>query len=115
MTRRRPPHDAPGPGFELRIGELVIDGYALREGRMVAAALEQELDRLLGDAAPPFAETSGRRARDLTFDRLDAGTVTHAPGASPRAVGRSAARAIVQRLRTLSTGHDAAPRRRGAA
>jgi hypothetical protein len=110
MSQRRLPHKASGPGFDLRIGELVLDGYAPAEGRTIAAALEQELGRLLADRAPPFGEGSGRRPGKYAFDRLDAGTVTHSPGASPQAVGRSAARAIVQRLRTLSTGNLAALR-----
>ena len=111
MTRRRPHSAAPAPAFDLRIGELVLDGYAPGEGRAIAEALEQELGRLLAAGPLPFAQRGGAAA--LAFDRLDAGTVTHPPQASPRAIGRSAARAIVQRLRTVATGHDAPPRRRG--
>src|SRR4051812_35747928 len=92
-----------GPGFDLRIGELVIDGFTPGESRVIAAALEQELGRLLAEGVAPFAR--GGRGGALGFDRLDGGTLTHAPGASPTAVGRSAARAVVQRLRTASMGH----------
>jgi hypothetical protein len=106
MIRRQPTdRDA---GFNLRINELVIDGYAPAESRAIAAALEQELGRLLADGVPPFAERSG-----AAFDRLDAGTVTLAPGAAPAAVGRSAARAVVQRLRAASAGRETAPPQRG--
>ena len=112
MTRRRPHSTAPAPAFDLRIGELVLDGYAPGESRAIAEALEQELGRLLAAGPLPFAQRGGGVAA-LAFDRLDAGTVTHPPQASPRAIGRSAARAIVQRLRTVATGHDAPPRRRG--
>jgi hypothetical protein len=111
MSRRRSPQGASGAGFDLRIEELVIDGYALAEGRALAAALETELGRLLADAVSPFAERSRGRARELAFDRLDTPPLTHAPGASPRAMGRSVAQAIVTKLRTLSTGQDSAPRR----
>jgi hypothetical protein len=115
MSQRRSPHKASGPGFDLRIGELVIEGYAPAEGRAIAAALEQELGELLAEGSPPFGEGRGRRTGEFAFDRLDAGTVTHPAGASPQAVGGSAARAIVQRLRALSTGRDEAAGQRGGA
>ncbi len=114
MTRRPARNAAPAPGFDLRIGGLVLDGYSPGEARAVAEALEQELGRLLAAGPFPFA-AGGRRAGQLAFDRLDAGTMTHPPLASPRAIGRSAARAIVQRLRMAAVGHDAMPRRRGGA
>ncbi len=101
----------PAPGFDLRIGALVIDGFTPAESRAIAAALEQELGRLLADGTTPFA--GGRGGGAFTFDRLDGGTLTHAPGASATAVGRSAARAVVQRLRTASVGQGVAPGRRG--
>jgi hypothetical protein len=70
---------------------------------------------LLADGPTPFTGGSGGGARDVAFDRLDAGTVTHAPDASPQAVGRSAARAVVQRLRALATLPGTMPARRGGA
>jgi hypothetical protein len=113
MIRRRPPVLASEPQFDLHVGELVIEGFPPDEGRAIVAALEQELGRILGDGTAPFADArSGREHDGLSVDRLDAGTVMHAPDAAPRVVGQSAARAIVQRLRTLSSGHDPAPARK---
>ena len=111
---RRPPLRSPDAKFDLRIRELVIEGFPPGDGRAVAAALQQELGLILAAGTPPFADARSDGDRDhLTVDRLDAGTVMGPPDTSPHAVGRSAARAIVRRLRTLSTGHDPAPLRRG--
>ena len=46
MSRRRLCDTARAPSFDLRIGELVLDGYATGEAHAVAQALEQELGRL---------------------------------------------------------------------
>lgn len=112
MIRRRPADHPPLPGFDLQIDELVLHGYTPAEGRAIAAALERELGRLLSEGTAPFAPRHGGRSQDIGFDRLDAGTVTHPQGASPTAIGRSAARAVVQRLRTAGTEPRAAPARR---
>lgn len=102
--------------FALHIRELVIEGFPPGESRAIAAALEQELGRLLGDGAPPFAGPGIRHGPgDLTVDRLDAGTVTGPPDTSPRAFGQAAAHAIVRRLRALPTGHDPVPVRKDRA
>jgi hypothetical protein len=95
----------------LRIRELVIDGFAASEARALGAAFEQQLARLLADGTPPF---SGRRMggadEHMAVDRLDAGTLSRAPGVSPQAVGKAAARAIVGRLRGLASGPAPIPR-----
>ena len=114
MSRRRLCDTARAPSFDLRIGELVLDGYATGEAHAVAQALEQELGRLLAAGPLPFAARGGR-GEALAFEHLDTGTMTQPAKVSPRAIGHSAARAIVQRLRALGTGHDALPRRRGGA
>jgi hypothetical protein len=116
MSPRRPLVRSPDQRFDLHIRELVIEGFPSGEGRAIVAALEHELGRLLADRTAPFADArSDRGSQDLTVDRLDAGTVMRPPDASPRAVGQSAARAIVRRLQTLSTGHDPAPARKSTA
>jgi hypothetical protein len=114
MTGRRPALRSPDPGFDLRIGELVIEGFPASEARAIGAALEHELGQILADGPAPFADRrSGREDDRVAVHRLDAGTVMRPPGISPQGVGRAAAHAIVRRLRTLSTGHDPAPVRRG--
>lgn len=109
MTHRRsaPPSH---PGFALRIRELVIDGFAASEAQAIGAAFEQELARVLADGTPPFA---GRKmagaGKRMAVDRLDAGTLSRAPGVSPQAVGEAAARAIVGGLRGLAGGSAPIP------
>jgi hypothetical protein len=110
MVDRRPPAPPADPRFALRIGELVIDGFAASEARAIGAALEHELARILADGAPPFAGRRSGSARDrIAVDRLDAGTVSRPPGMSPQAVGRAAADAIVGRLRGLASGPTPSP------
>src|SRR5262249_54352875 len=107
---RRPPAPPPDPRFELRIRELVIDGFSPSEARAIGAALEQELGQLPADGTLPFADRRSGRARDrIAIDRLDAGNLTRRPGDSPQSVGQAAAHAIVRGLRTLATGRQPAP------
>ena len=114
MTVRRPAVPSPHPGFDLRIGKLVIDGFPASEARVIGAALEQELGQILADGPAPFADRrSGGEDNRVAVNRLDAGTLMPPPGISPEGVGRAAAHAIVRRLRTLSSGHDPEPVRRG--
>jgi hypothetical protein len=94
--------------YELRIDELVLDGFSPGERYAIAAALERELTRLLSLAAPPFA-TAG--ARSLSVDSVDAGTLTLDAGVSPAALGVAAARAVNRRLVNLNAG--SAPERKG--
>ncbi len=77
------------PGIALHIDEVVLEGFSPSEGRAVMDALEQELGRLL--AAGPGIRTS------RTAQGLDGGAI--ARDASPRALGRSAARAILAQVR----------------
>jgi hypothetical protein len=114
MTGRRPPVRSSDLGFDLRIGELVIEGFPASEARAIGAALEQELRQILADGPAPFADRRSSREDDrVAVHRLDVATVMRPPGISPQGVGRAAAHAIVRRLRTLSTGHDPVPVRRG--
>jgi hypothetical protein len=105
---------SPNPGFDLRIRELVIEGFPASEARTIGAVLEQELRQILADGPAPFTERRSSRENDrVAVHRLDVGTVMCPPGISPQGVGRAAAHAIVRRLRALSTGHDPVPVRRG--
>jgi hypothetical protein len=114
MTGRRPAVRSPDPGFDLRIGELVIEGFPASEARAIGAALEQELGQILANGPVPFADRrSGREDDHLAVNRLVAGTVMRPRGISPQGIGRAAAHAIVRRLWTLSTRHDPASVRRG--
>jgi hypothetical protein len=112
MTAPRPSSALATPHFDLHIEDLVIDGFPPGESRAIAAALEQELGRLLARDAAPFTAKGKNRARPIGFERLDAGVITYAPSASPRVVGRVAAGAIVQQLHAASAGHATAPLRR---
>jgi hypothetical protein len=89
------------PLYELRINELVLEGFAPGERHAIAAAMERELTRLLSAADAPFA-TAG--ARGLSVDSLDAGVFSVADGASPATVGVAAARAVNGSLGTLTAG-----------
>jgi len=91
------------PLYELRIDELVLEGFALDERHAIAAAMERELTRLLSAADAPFA-TAG--ARGLSVDSFDAGVFSVAAGASPATVGVAAARVVNRSLGTL-TGETA--------
>lgn len=103
MIRPAPPAD-----IDLTIGELVLDGFSASDARLVAAALDVELRRLLAEGPPLFhaGHPSGAR-RDMAFERADGGTVAQAENGSPGALGRSAARAVVRALRQLPAGGDA--------
>jgi len=112
MTGHLPSATRAAPHFDLRIEDLIVDGFAPSQSRAIAAALEQELVRLLAFDGAPFVAKEARHVRPIAFDRIDAGVITLVPGASARLVGYSAARAIVQSLRTASAGNAAAPVRR---
>ena len=93
------------PTYDLRIGELVLDGMSPGEQRALVAALEGELGRLLAADTAPFARPlPGRGRQRIAVDRLDAGDVAVAPDASPRALGVAAAQTIVRQLGTLAGG-----------
>ena len=105
MRHPRPRNHASGPDFDLRIGEMVIDGYTVADSRAIASALEKELGRLLKSGLPPLAARHGSAAGDLAIERIDAGMI-NTTGVSPHAIGRAAARAVVQGLRALPAGRN---------
>jgi hypothetical protein len=92
------------PSYDLRIDELVLDGFPPAERYAIAAAMERELARLLTGPNVPFAAAGGLGS--IAVDRLDA-VVTLAPGASPQNVGVEAARVIGRNLGVLANGGHA--------
>jgi hypothetical protein len=99
-----------GGDFEVRIGDLAIEGFSPADGRRVAEALGRELALALArGGGPPFVDAPP--GRSITHERLDAGPVVAPPGGSPQAVGRAAARAVARGLRRLAAGGDAPTRR----
>lgn len=74
------------PRIELRIEELGVSGLDAADARRLARSIEQALGEML--ATPPVLDAA-------TVGRLDAGTVR---GASPEALGRSVAAALLGSL-----------------
>ncbi len=99
---RAPPRSL--PSYDLRIDELVLDGFPPAERHAIAAAMERELTRLLTGPDAPFAAAGG--SGSIGADRLDA-VVTLATGASSRNIGVEAARAIGRNLGALANGRGA--------
>lgn len=74
--------------IEVRIGELVLEGFSPADGPRIGAALERELGRLFAQHGVPAAMAGGSQ-REV----IDAGAFTHAPQATPAATGAQMARA----------------------
>jgi hypothetical protein len=85
------PRPAGAPPIELHVEALVLHGFARGDGWRTAAALREELARLVGEHGLPGVAALDERAR------LDAGAVR--AGARPEATGRRIARAIHGGLR----------------
>ncbi|MGH6949804.1 MAG: hypothetical protein ACREH4_02965 [Vitreimonas sp.] len=96
------------PTCDLRIDELVLEGFPPNARYAIAAALEQELTRLLTGPDAAIAATAGSNGRgSMSADRLDGGVITLAPNASPQSIGIEAARAVSRNLGLLITGGGA--------
>lgn len=89
MTDKR---TSDAPTCRLRIGNLVLHGFAGIDRHAVADAIERELGRLLG-SAESWQALSGRD-RPADGRRIDAGSVSITAGAAPDAIGIEIARAI---------------------
>ncbi len=79
--------------INLEIDRLELEGVSRADGRIVGAALERELARLITrDGLPPHV------LAQAYLPRLDAGTLRLAPGGSPgtrpRALGRRLAHQV---------------------
>jgi len=74
-------------GIDLHIEELVLHGFAARDRHRIAAAVQQELSRLIAN---------GGKANQvpLTLDRVDGGAFRVQAGAIPQAAGTQIARAV---------------------
>ena len=57
MRHRAPPPAS--PSFDLKIDELVLDGFPPGERFAIAAAFERELTRILSGPAAPFGAAGG--------------------------------------------------------
>lgn len=82
--------------YRLEIGELVLDGFEA-EPAAIAAAIRSELGQLLGGPQGPFARPP-RASHNLVLRQVDMRGPALAPDASPREIGRAAARAILGRI-----------------
>lgn len=81
------------PPRTLRIERLVLDGFPSSERNRIAAALQSELQRLLGAANLPAS---------VAVSLLDAGGLEVQPGAGPEATGTQAARQLFRRLTAIA-------------
>jgi hypothetical protein len=94
MTRARQlvePGQARSP-VRLKIGRLVLHGFAHADRRSIADGVQGELARLMTDGHPL------RSLEPLALERSDGGTIRITPGASPKATARQIAQAIYRSL-----------------
>jgi hypothetical protein len=79
--------------IEIRIGELVLEGFSASDRLRIGAAVERELARLVAERGMASALASGRERAIV-----DAGTFAHSPHATPAATGAHVARAVYRGL-----------------
>ncbi len=80
--------------IEVRIGELVLDGFSSADATRIGAAVERELGRLFSEHGLP-AGLVGGRAQPV----VDAGAFAHAPEATPALTGSTVARSVYSGLK----------------
>jgi hypothetical protein len=80
--------------IEVRIGELVLEGFAPADRLRIGAAVERELARLVGEGGLGDSVMGGG-AREA----VDAGSFTRAAQATPAAVGGDVARSVYAGLK----------------
>ncbi len=78
---------------KVHIEELVLQGFAPSARSGIAAAMEQELARLIGEGGLP-----GVRGNPVAFDQINGGTFNVTAGAKPHATGAGIARAVFRGL-----------------
>jgi hypothetical protein len=81
------------PNIQLEIEALVLTGFEARHAGRIAAALQNELSRLLQEEGAPAAWGGS-----YTVAHLEAGPIQVSPRHSPEAIGTQAARAIYRGL-----------------
>jgi len=81
------------PSVELRIEELVLNGFAPGDRYAIGDTVERELARLLDEQGVPRL----LRVQSAT-DEIRRATFKTARGATPPAIGHQIARAVYQRL-----------------
>ena len=92
---------------KIHIEELVLHGFARNDRHQIAAAVQQELARLVMAARlAPFREN--RRA----LERINAGAFKVKAGAKPQTAGTEIARAVFRSLRQYSRASVNASRTR---
>jgi hypothetical protein len=74
---------------ELRIEELVLDGFAAYDRYRIGAAMEAEMTRLLAEQGVPLS-----LARDGEIARLDGGAFEMAAHSRAEVIGAQVARAL---------------------
>ncbi len=73
----------------LHIDSLVLNGFPEGDRYRIAAALEDELARLLAEQGVPPGLTKG-----ISVPFLDAGSIRLSPDAGPRRIGAQIARSL---------------------
>ncbi|MBK8048264.1 MAG: hypothetical protein IPK16_14775 [Anaerolineales bacterium] len=79
--------------IQVEIGELVLHGFAPGDRYVIAAAVEQELTRLITEHAAPALWQQG-----AAQDRVDAGVLRQRPAAVATPVGIQVAGQLFQAL-----------------
>ena len=78
--------------IDLRIEELVLEGFSGQDGPRIASAVQAELERLLRSGNIPPGIRNG------TIAQMDGGRVQVSPGATPEMTGRQVARNLYRGL-----------------
>lgn len=86
---RRTPAELAPQAIELRINELVLDGFQSADRQAIADALQGELAQLLRQQGIPASMT-----QDSVLSGFDAGRFDVAPNSRPRTIGAQVAQAV---------------------
>jgi hypothetical protein len=81
------------PTIELRIGELILDGFGRANGDRIGAALERELSRLISSG-----DLNHLAASPLHLESLNAGSFHLEANAHPAYIGRQLAQRVYGQL-----------------
>ncbi len=92
---------------KIHIEELVLQGFAPGDRHRIAAAVEQELVRLMSEGGLPRLQ-----GNPLTLGRIKGGAFKVTAGAKPQAAGTEIAQAVFRSLRQHARASARAPRAR---